>query len=257
MSTNRDVDLDREATRAVLAGERESVDGRANWLGHRVGSGAARIDELLVIGATKDEIAAARGGGDDHLRHLRETHGLPLAEVNGVWMFDRSALGVTDSTGNPAQVASVIPTAPMYDAVLLTGSDEELNDYIEDSGKCLVVDWRSDEGDLTEDLAELLPDGLLSGEWQDEGDVDLYVTYRNVRHKVGLRLEPADRYRWLRRMNELMAGEYELRGFRHTLRDDTHCFLVASCEWWAAMDAALPKETQRVFAKITKRSRFS
>jgi hypothetical protein len=142
---------------------------------------------------------------------------------------------------------------PKFDKVLLTGSDEELNEYIETSGKCLVVDWRSDEGALTEALAELLPDGWLSGEWEDD---DLYVTYRGARHKVGLRMEPADRYRWLRRMNELMAGDYELRAFRHTLGDDTHCFLPARCDWWAAVEAALPKEVRRVFARITRRSRF-
>lgn len=146
--------------------------------------------------------------------------------------------------------------SPDYDAVLLTGSDEELNDYIENSGKCLVVDWRSDEGGLTDALAELLPVGWLSGEWVGDEDCDLYVTYRGVRHKVGLKLSPSDRYRWLRRMNELLAGEYELRGFRHTLGDDTHCFLPARCDWWAAMEAAYPAEVRRVFARITKRSRF-
>ena len=48
---------------------------------------------------------------------------------------------------------------PEYDKVLLTGSDEELNEYIENSDKCLVVDWRSDEGGLTDALAEILPAG--------------------------------------------------------------------------------------------------
>ena len=145
---------------------------------------------------------------------------------------------------------------PEHDAVLLTGSDEELNDYIENSGKCLVVDWRSDEGGLTDALADLLPAGWLSGEWVGDEDCDLFVTYRSVQHKVGLKLLPSDRYRWLRRMNELMAGEYELRGFRHTLGDDTHCFLPARCEWWAAMKEAFPKEVRRVFARITQRSKF-
>lgn len=142
---------------------------------------------------------------------------------------------------------------PEHDRVLLTGTDEALNDYIEHSGKCLVVDWRSDEGDLTDALAELLPAGWLSGTYDDE---DLYVTYRGARHKVGLRLSPADRYIWLRRMNEIMAGDYELRAFRHTLGDDTHCFLLAPCNWWSGMQAAFPKELGRVFARITKRSKF-
>jgi hypothetical protein len=102
------------------------------------------------------------------------------------------------------------------DKILLTGSDATLNEFIERSGKCLVVDWRSDEGDLTEALAEMLPTGWLSHQWSDAED-DLYITYRGARHKVGLTLSPRDRYVWLRRMNEVMAGDYELRAFRHTL----------------------------------------
>lgn len=144
--------------------------------------------------------------------------------------------------------------SPKHDKVLLAGSSQELNDYIEKSGKCLVVDWRSDEGDLTAALAELLPAGWLKGEY---GTDDLYVTYRGARHKVGLKMSPEDRYLWLRRMNEVMAGDFELRAFRHTLGDDTHCFLPGRCSWWAAMAEAFPKEVKRVFAKITRRSKFS
>ncbi len=75
---------------------------------------------------------------------------------------------------------------PKYDKVLLTGSDEELNEYIESSGKCLVVDWRSDEGSLTDALAELLPAGWLSGEWNDDGD-------GGNRHAKGAHPEAPDR----------------------------------------------------------------
>ena len=144
---------------------------------------------------------------------------------------------------------------PKYDKVLLTGSDEELNEYIDTSDRCLVVDWTADEGDLADDLAEMLPAGWLSHDWAGAED-DMYVIYRRARHKVGLTLTPADRYVWLRRVNEVMAGDYELRGFRHTLGDDTHCFLLGRCDWWAAMEAAFPKEVRRVFARITRRSKF-
>jgi hypothetical protein len=150
---------------------------------------------------------------------------------------------------------SLVVKRPRCNKVLLTGSDEELNEYIEDSGKCLVVDWRSDEDDLTDELADLLPSGWLSHEWSDAED-DMYVVYRGVRHKIGITFSPADRYIWLRRMNEIMAGDYELRGFRHTLGDDTHCFLPARCRWWLAMEEAFPNEVKRVFAKITRRSKF-
>ena len=53
----------------------------------------------------------------------------------------------------------------------------------------------------------------------------------------------------IRKLNDAMAGEYEIRGFRHTLEDDTHCFYVQSCRWWRAMEEHFPKEIKRVFAK--------
>src|SRR5262249_8546731 len=133
---------------------------------------------------------------------------------------------------------------PRYDAVLLTGSDEELNEYIENSGKCLVVDWRAAEDNLTDELAKILRTKQLSHEWSEPED-DMYVVYRGVRHKIGLTFSWRDRYIWLRRMNEIMAGDFELRGFRHTLGDDTHCFLPARCDWWAAMEESFPKEVRR------------
>jgi hypothetical protein len=153
--------------------------------------------------------------------------------------------------------ASRVVKGPKYDKVLISGSEDVLSEYIENSGKCLVVDWRSDEEDLTEALAGLLPPGWLSGKWVNIGeDADLTVTYRGTHYMPGLTGDQPDRYVWLRRMNQIMAGDFELRGFRFTLGDDTHCFLPARCSWWAAMEEAFPTEVRRVFAKITRRSRF-
>jgi hypothetical protein len=134
--------------------------------------------------------------------------------------------------------------------VLLTGTVEELNDYIEQSGKCLVMDWRSYEGDLLDALAELIPQADLSYQWTAAKD-DLYIVYRGRRHKVGLTFSGRDRYITLRRLNEILAGEYELRVFRHTLGDDTHCFYPKPCSWWAEMERAFPAAIERVFARIT------
>ena len=94
MSINRDINQDRAATRAVLAGGQPVAHGPRNWLWHDADSGAAKIDEMLLNGATRNEMASARGAVDEHLRHLRTAHGLPIAEHGGVFEFDRQALGV-------------------------------------------------------------------------------------------------------------------------------------------------------------------
>jgi hypothetical protein len=67
-----------------------------NPLGRRLGSWAALIDAILC-GATKEQMAVARGAVDEHLLHLREDNGLTLVENNGVWSFDRSGLSAGKS----------------------------------------------------------------------------------------------------------------------------------------------------------------
>jgi hypothetical protein len=142
---------------------------------------------------------------------------------------------------------------PKYDKVLLTGSDAELNEYIDKSGQCLVVDWRSEEGDLINALAKLIPEARLTYGWGKGrcGEDDIFVSFRGRRYKLGLTMSGRDRYITLRRLNEILAGEYELREFRHTLGDDTHSFYPKPCSWWAAMERAFPAAIERVFSRIT------
>ena len=143
----------------------------------------------------------------------------------------------------------VVPQSE-FDAVLLGGPDEELNAYIEQSNRCLVVDWRGDEGSIVDEIARMLPSGQLSHEWVD-ADRDMYITFRGRRHKAGHVWSGCDRYITLRKLNEVLAREYELRVFWHTYGDDTHCFYVAPCSWWAAMGGAHSAEVARVFGRIT------
>jgi hypothetical protein len=94
VSFNRNVSQDRSATRAVLERRQPIATGPRNWLGHRVDSGAAKIDEMLMAGATRHEMMSARGAVMEHIRHLREDHGLPIAEAGDTLFFNRLALGV-------------------------------------------------------------------------------------------------------------------------------------------------------------------
>lgn len=148
---------------------------------------------------------------------------------------------------------------PSYDKVILTGTIKKLNEYIEHSGKCLVVDWRSDEGSLIDALGRTIPEARLTYRWGKgrKGEDDIYLSFGRRRRKVGLTMSGRDRYITLRRLNEILAGAYELRGFRHTLGDDTHCFYPKPCSWWTAMQRAFPTEIMRRFAQITTTMDFS
>jgi len=110
MSFNRDLDVDRATTRAVLAGERpESDDNKLNWLGHRLTNGAAQIDSMLISGTTKAQMKTARSGVGSHIKHLRDDHGLPIIEVEGYFRFDRAALEVASESAEPGAAAIVQP----------------------------------------------------------------------------------------------------------------------------------------------------
>jgi hypothetical protein len=142
-----------------------------------------------------------------------------------------------------------------FDDVLLHRTVDELNEYIKNSPWCLVVDWRQEEGSIVDDVAAMIPEAGLTHEWVD-ADRDMYITYRGRRYKAGLIWTGRDRYITLRKLNEVMGGDYELLVFRHTYGDDTHCFYLAPCDWWVATERAFPSEIRRVFARITPRMDF-
>lgn len=93
MSRNRDYQADWNATRDVLLGRRPAVEGDHTWLGHVRDRGTGRIDLLLLDGASSDDLASQRGGISSLISHYRKDHGLPVIGVDGVWSFDRAALG--------------------------------------------------------------------------------------------------------------------------------------------------------------------
>lgn len=122
MSSERDVHQDRMATRQVLTGDRPIANGTKNWLDHDLNSGAAKTDEMLLMGATREQMESARGAVDQHIRHLREIHGLPITEAANLWAFDRLALEVADDDGpepppnapDRQQTAQGPPNGPDY-----------------------------------------------------------------------------------------------------------------------------------------------
>jgi hypothetical protein len=87
MTTNRDKQLDRSKTRGLAAAASDDEVGY-NWLGHEMGSGAAQIDALLLVGAPMKTLEAARGGVQEHIRHLAVEHDFLVRECEGIFRFD-------------------------------------------------------------------------------------------------------------------------------------------------------------------------
>jgi hypothetical protein len=83
MTKNRNIYADQAATASIVQDGnpmRPEVQSRPNWLGHRGGN--ASIDEALIKGATNNEMSQYRGAVDEHLRHLKQEHGLNILKLN-------------------------------------------------------------------------------------------------------------------------------------------------------------------------------
>lgn len=65
-------------------------DGTKSVYGHRAGTQAATIDDMLFKGGTMKKMVSATGSSEGrikgHINHLRKDHGLKVEETDGVWM---------------------------------------------------------------------------------------------------------------------------------------------------------------------------
>ena len=85
MSFDREQETDRRQTERVMRGERpltDSTDNRINWLGHKIDDGTARLDKMMLRGATIKEMEKVRGAVKEHLRHYESIHGLHIETVD-------------------------------------------------------------------------------------------------------------------------------------------------------------------------------
>lgn len=103
MTLNRDTQSDKELLKKTIqSGNLNDPSNKGgSWLGHGQGSldkGGARIDNLLICGATRSQLKVARPSYETHLNHLKRDHGLPIVEEglgeNDFCYFDREVLGL-------------------------------------------------------------------------------------------------------------------------------------------------------------------
>jgi len=135
-----------------------------------------------------------------------------------------------------------------FDSRLIHGSDEELQTFMDDTVKGVVVDWREAEDEIVRSVSEAIAPDTLSCEWQ--GEDDLVLLYKDRRRPVGLTFSMQDRYICLRAINDILAGEYEIRLFEPSFWSDTHQFLVEAAAWWDALDKQHPERSSKMFRKI-------
>lgn len=101
MSSYRDIEQDRAATKAQLEHPQPTTNGK-NWLGHTTGSRAAQIDAMLLKGEPLGRMAAAfdaeqrreivTRGILKHFKHLEKEHGLPVVKEGRAYKFSADLL---------------------------------------------------------------------------------------------------------------------------------------------------------------------
>ena len=96
MSSHRDIEQDREATRRQLERPQPTLNGK-NWLGHMTDSRAAKIDAMLLKGEPLGKMAAAFDAEQrrevvqrsilKHFKHLEKEHGLSVVKEGKAYKF--------------------------------------------------------------------------------------------------------------------------------------------------------------------------
>lgn len=83
--------LDRADTAYAEKAHELSIKNR-NWLRHGKGTTAGKIDEMLLDGATIEQMAkrakTTKATVSVHLTHLRKVHKLAIVKKDGVYRYD-------------------------------------------------------------------------------------------------------------------------------------------------------------------------
>ena len=135
------------------------------------------------------------------------------------------------------------------DDVLLHGSEEQLRDFMDEAAESFPVDWREEETAIVDYVNERISPDELSYEWVGDEE-DLALRYRDRRKRVGLTRSPRDRYICIRAINDVLAGDYELRVFRQSLDSDTHELYIKPAKWWGLFDSRDAERSAEVFKRI-------
>jgi len=101
--------LDRADTAYAEKAHELSLKNR-NWLRHGIGTTADKIDEMLLDGATIEQMAkmakTTKATVSVHLTHLRKVHKLAIMKKDGVLKYDVSRMDGKKTKGRKSSKTS-------------------------------------------------------------------------------------------------------------------------------------------------------
>ena len=137
----------------------------------------------------------------------------------------------------------------IFEEMLLKGSEIDLMDFACDKDLAIIVDWREDDSDVVQYVANFLDEDKLSANWENES---LEITYNGTIYSLSLNFIGKNRYNTLRKLNDILKDKYEIRVFNASFGSDTHIFLVRPLSWWHAMEKQCSEKLKIEFSGLTE-----
>lgn len=101
--------LDRADTAYAERAHELSLKNR-NWLRHGIKTSAGKMDEMLLDGATVEQLAkgtkTTKASVYVHLTHLRKVHKLAVVKKDGVFRYDVDGMNEKKKTGRKSRKAN-------------------------------------------------------------------------------------------------------------------------------------------------------
>ncbi len=112
--------------------------------------------------------------------------------------------------------------------------DEAATDALfEDETKLFWVDWRDEDDAIVDYCESVLSTGSLASEWDG---LKLFIRYKDTRHEVPLTHSGVDRHITMVALNEVLAGEHEIRFLWASDGGDTLAFVLLGADEWADLE---------------------
>ncbi len=138
----------------------------------------------------------------------------------------------------------------------LSGDDEAVEEF-EALDDVIVIDWRGTEFESLEAIAEAIPSQDFDFAIQDHADrLGLRVEFRGRTLTKDYVQEALNNFRVILDASELLAGDFEIRAFRSSARDDTNALLLRSSAWWSEAEERYPKGVKKLFCTLPEMRRY-
>lgn len=115
--------------------------------------------------------------------------------------------------------------------------------------ECVIVDHRSEDREIAEELAAFIHVDNGSLRWEEDDDHS-YLSWHAARHRVPLTHTTHDRYVTISSVAYVLRDAYDLWLLKDRLEGDTHSVLLLSKKDSAKLEATHPRWTANMLERL-------